>query len=134
MSGPSGPSLSNLKPAPNGSGNGNGRAASTTTAATEAEQKVNKDKQKQTRHRKYHIPMNEALAILEGRTPVYPKKKTLFQRFIELESLIRSDASLIALKTAAAVSFNLMTRWPSFHLPTDLVCLDIRLLHIPQSS
>lgn len=56
--------------------------------------------------KKTRLPMNEALAILEGRTPVYPKEKTLLQKFIGLESLIKADASLIALKTAAAVSFS----------------------------
>lgn len=75
-------------------------AAARSAAAANAEKKGGK-KQKQTK--KSHIPMNEALAILEGRTPVYPKKKTLFQRILGLESVLRSDASLIALKTAAAV-------------------------------
>lgn len=124
MSGPSGPTLGNPQPA----ASVNGRASSTTTttgtAAGEATEKVNKDKSKKP-HRKYHIPMNEALAILEGRTPVYPKKKTLFQKFIELESVLRCDASLIALKTAAAVSLKVSTELQAglqeFTLITSLV-------------
>ena len=52
------------------------------------------------------IPMYEALAALEGRSAVLPKrpKQTLASRFLQLEAFVRSDLSLGALKTTAAVS------------------------------
>lgn len=50
------------------------------------------------------MPMYRALAILEGRTPVKPRTTTFAARLRQVEMLLRSDASLGALKTAAAVS------------------------------
>lgn len=99
MSGPTGKSL--LNPDPNETTVISEDDGNDDTIQAEKRKYEKKKKSSQKRHE--HIPMNEALAILEGRTPVYPKKKTFLQRFIELESLVRSDASLIALKTAAAV-------------------------------
>ena len=58
------------------------------------------------------MPMHEALAVLEGRTsvPVKRHRKTPVSRFLELESFVRSDISLGALKTTAAVSANQFTK------------------------
>lgn len=55
--------------------------------------------------------MYKALAILEGRTPVRPKVHNLGTRLRQVESLLRSDASLGALKTAAAVSLRHLFSW-----------------------
>ena len=86
-------------------GNGHSKTTDSEQSPSAGEKEKTKEKKKAGKHKKYYLPMNEALAILEGRTPVYPKEKTLFQKFIGLESVIKSDASIIALKTAAAVSF-----------------------------
>lgn len=53
------------------------------------------------------LPMHVALALLEGRTPIKPKADTWATRLVALENMVRSDESLGALKTAAAVSCDL---------------------------
>lgn len=66
------------------------------------------------------MPMYEALARLEGRTPVIPPAPTWGARILRLEQALRSDVSLGALKTAAAaITFatillapvNLLSTW-----------------------
>jgi hypothetical protein len=83
---------------------GKSEANGTSPSESTDEGKGEKQRKKHPHLRRTHIPMNEALAILEGRTPVLPKKESLIQRIVKLEQIVRSDASLIALKTAAAVS------------------------------
>lgn len=59
------------------------------------------------------IPETELLARLEGRTPVVPPKVTLGLRLAALEGLVRSDISISAMKTTAAVC-------DCFHLRSNL--------------
>lgn len=60
------------------------------------------------------MPMYKALALLEGRTPVQPKGENFATRLLKVETLLRSDISLTALKTAAAgITFTTLLLAPS---------------------
>ena len=61
------------------------------------------EKDKAAKPDENHVKNSELVARLEGRTPVKPPAVTLGTRLVAIESIIKSDICISAMKTTAAV-------------------------------